>query len=81
MLSVNEFMNIQAEAVALATSANITYEEAMRQIAKKNEKAQEARFKVELELIEAMGDKALAIYEDFKTYKPIIVEKLKELKQ
>lgn len=81
MLSVNEFMNMQAEALELAASANITYEEAMRQIAKKNEKAQEARFKAELALIEAMGDKALAIYEDFKTYKPIIVEKLKELNQ
>ena len=81
MLSVNEFMTMQAEAVALATSANITYEEAMRQVAKKNEKAQEARFKKELALIEAMGDSALAMYEDFKTYKPIIEEKIEELKQ
>lgn len=73
-------MNMQAEAVALATSANITYEEAMRQVAKKNEKAQEARFKAELELIEAMGDQVVAMYDDYKTYKPIIEEKLKELK-
>lgn len=73
-------MNMQAEAVALATSANITYEEAMRQVAKKNEKAQKARFKAELELIEAMGDQAVAMYDDYKTYKPIIEEKLKELK-
>ena len=80
MLLVNEFINVQAEAVALAASANTTYEEAMRQIVKKKEKAQEKRFKKELELIEAMGDKALDIYEAFKTYKPIIEEKLKELK-
>jgi hypothetical protein len=80
MLLVNEFMQVQAEALELAASANITYEEAMRQVIKKTEKAQEARFKKELELVEAMGDKALAVYEDFKTYKPIIEEKLKELK-
>lgn len=62
MLSVQEFLQAQKEAVALAAERGISYEEATREIAREKEAEHRARNKERMQLVENMASNVKQLF-------------------
>lgn len=80
MLLASEFIQVQQEALALAAQKGISFEDAVREITRAKEKQQKRQRQLELELIEDIGNKVLAVYDAAKKYAPTVKETLKDFK-
>ena len=72
MLLVQDFLQTQQEAVALALEKNITYEDAVRIIAAEKEATQKKRIALENQMLNEMGTSLVRGYDDIREVLPEI---------
>lgn len=72
MLLVQDFLQTQQEAVALALEKNITYEDAVRIIAAEKEAMQKKRIALENQMLNEMGNSLVSSYDSVREVLPEI---------